>query len=1152
MTRLALKLFGSLQVTLDGLSITDFATDKVRALLAYLAVEASQSHRRDALAGLLWPDQPQQNARQNLRQALAYLRSALHDRENEERPFILATRETIQFNPQSDYELDTETFTRYYEACKHHKHRRMGACLLCLQRLEAMVQLYRGPFLAQFFLGDSDAFEEWALLKREWFHLHIVELLSILAYYYERRGDLARAQMYIRQQVDLEPWREEAHRYLMRLLALDGQRSAALAQYKVCCQALQEGLNTTPTDETVALYRRIQDGKWRATATPRCNLPPSPTPFIGRETELEVLAEYLVNPDCRLVTLVGPGGIGKTRLALQVAQAQVGMFAHGVYFVPLAAIQAAELAPAAIAGALTFSLSGHQDPQEELLAYLREKELLLVIDNVDHIIEVRAILADILQHTRHVILLVTSRERLNLREEWIYEVRGLTYPERRSEVGEDPAHARRTYSAFDLFWHQAKRLKRDFSLGQTELDAVVRICQLTEGMPLGIELAAAWITERSCGAIARELEEYLVPDEGPHISSDMPDSVDILTTSLRNIPSRHRSMRASFEHSWRLLSAQEQQAFAELSVFQGGFVREAALAITSVSSTILTHLVHKSLLRSLKLPRAQGLPSTEAQARYQSHPLLQQYTEEKLAEFSECGRATRERHARYYGIFLQTREAGLKGAGTATGEVSHPAPWASPLAEIRIEMGNIRCAWHWAIATCDSQPSTREAVGPALAVLQQSVESLYLFYILQDWQQEGWAMFQKTATVLEALCSRNIDGVGRANSLSQCAPWTRMTPGSFNYDIRLLLGRVLARQGKCYEYTEPEKASALYERSLEIFHRLGAWQETALPLHGLGYIAHMKGEYARAEGSLMESLNIYRRSGDRWGEANVLSSLCLVARRQGAFTQAKQWGQESLAIRRAIGDRRGIASSLSNLGLVQCVLGEYNEAKTGLGEALKVFREMNYRTGVSNALNTLSHAAFGLGDFQTAEQLAQESLAIYRDVGDPWGAAIALNNLGCMAMESGNLVKARMLYHEGIAIYRRIGIKSGLANTLSNLGEVCAMLGARAEAQQHLYEALEIAHEIGAIPILLEILIRLAPLFAQARHPQQALEMLVVALHHPALIQTTREKALDVYEDLKVTLAPHLVAKVTAHAEKLALESLVTEVLTTIPDPGTP
>jgi predicted ATPase len=988
------------------------------------------------------------------------------------------------------------------------------------------------------------------LLKREWFHLHVVEALSILAYYYERRGDLARAQMYIRQQVDLEPWREEAHRYLMRLLMLDGQRSAALAQYKVCCQALQEGLNAAPTDETVALYRRIQDGKWRSTATPRCNLPPSPTPFVGREIELEALAEYLVNPDCRLVTLVGPGGIGKTRLALQVAQAQVGMFTHGVYFVSLAAIQAVELVPAAIAEALTFSLSGRQDPQEELLAYLREKELLLVIDNVDHIIEVSAILADILQHARRVILLVTSRERLNLREEWIYEVRGLTYPG--SEVGEDPARARRTYSAFDLFWHQAKRLKRDFSLGQTEFDAVVRICQLTEGMPLGIELAAAWIMERSCEAIARELEGDLTPEEGPYISSNMRDSVDILTTSLRNIPSRHRSMRASFEHSWRLLSAQEQKAFAELSVFQGGFTREAALAITSVSPMILIHLVHKSLLRSLKLPRAQKLPSTDAPSRYQSHPLLQQYTAEKLTEIPECCRTTQERHASYYAMFLQAREAALKGAETVTGEVSHPAPRASPLAEIRIEIGNIRRAWHWAIAMCDSQSPTREAVGPALAVLQHSIESLYLFYILQDWQQEGGAVFQKTATVLEALCSRNIDGVRRANDLSQRETWTQITPGSFSYNVCLLLGRVLARQGKCYEYAEPEKASALYERSLEIFHRLGVWQETGLPRHGLGYIAHMKGEYARAEGSLMESLDVYRRSGDRWGEANVLSSLCLVARRQGAFTQAKQWGQESLTIRRAIGDRRGIASSLSNLGLVRCVLGEYNEAKTGLEEALKIFREMNYRTGVSNVLNTLSHAAFGLGDFQTAEQLAQESLAIYRDVGDPWGAAISLNNLGCMAMESGNLVKARMLYHEGIAIYRRIGIKSGLANTLSNLGEVCARLGARAEAQQHLYEALEIAHEIGAIPILLEILIRLAPLFAQARHPQQALEMLIVALHHPALIQTTREKALDVYEDLKVTLAPRIVAEVAAHAEKLALETLVIEVLATIPDPDTP
>jgi predicted ATPase/Tfp pilus assembly protein PilF len=988
-----------------------------------------------------------------------------------------------------------------------------------------MVQLYRGAFLAQFFLSDSDVFEEWASLKREWFHLHVVEALTILAHYYERRGNLARARAYMRQQVNLEPWREEAHRYLMQLLALEGQRSAALAQYKICCQALEKELNAAPTDETLALYRRIRDGEEVSRAQPQPNLPPPPTPFIGREDELKALAGYLVNPDCRLVTLVGPGGIGKTRLALQVAKAQVGMFNHGVYFLSLAATQSADLIPPAIAEALKFRLSGQQDPEEELLAYLHEKELLLVLDNVDHIInEVSPVLVNILQQAPYVILLVTSRERLNLQEEWIYEVGGLTFPETALDVGEDAARARHIYSAVDLFWHQAERLKHDWVTSEMasapskkELNAVVRICQLVEGMPLGIELAAAWIREQPCEAIARELEEYLTYDEGARVSSD------ILTTSLRNVPSRHRSMRASFEHSWRLLSAQEQQAFSELSVFQGGFTREAALAITTVSPTILTHLTHKSLLRSLRFPR------TEAQSRYQTHSLLQQYAAQKLAKAPEREYLTRKQHAGYYATFLQARELALKGEGQADGKPGYLT--ISPLDEIRIEIGNVRRAWRWALGICASKFPTAEAVGPALRVLQQSVESLYLFYILQDWQQEGQIIFQEAVKALESPSSIFDADEVRAEFLS------------ISNDIRLLVGRVLARQGKCYEYTDPERARILYERSLDIFHHLGDWRETALPLHGLGYIAHMKGDYTQAEEYLTKSLETYRRSADRWGEANALSSLCLVARRQGTFARAKQWGQESLAIRRTIGDQRGIASSLSNLGLVQCTLGEYAEAKVALEEALHIFRQMNYRVGISNVLNALCQATFGLGDLQTATKLAQESLAIYRDVGDAWGAAISLNNLGCMAMESGNLAKAQILYQEGIAIYRRIGIKSGLANTLSNLGEVCAMLGAHAEARHYLYEALEIANDIGATPILLEILTRLASLFAQAGHPRQALEILSVALQHSALIQSTRDKAMIVYENLQATLSPHVVVEIETQAERQTLKNIVAEVL---------
>jgi predicted ATPase/DNA-binding SARP family transcriptional activator len=602
MASLSISLLGTFQVALNGCPITDLRTDKARALLAYLAVEAKRTHRRDALAGLFWADRPHTRARQSLRQALSHLRQALGD-QNRSVPFLLIERETIQFNPDGDYWLDVAAFTTLSEMSRTHRHHTLERCLPCLQRMEAMAGLYSGRFLEGFCLSDSQAFEEWATLQREYLQRQIVEALAYLVEYHQRRGDLGQAIGAAHRQVELEPWREEVHRQLMRLLALGGQRSVALAQYGTCQRALAAELGVPPTAETIALYEQIRDqGAQPIQAIPqpapppRHNLPPSPTPLVGREEELADLADLLADPDCRLVTLVGPGGIGKTRLAHQVAAGQLGLFAQGVTFIPLADPGSVDRLVPTLAENLSIGSHTLENCEDQLLDFLREKELLLVLDGMECALDGSDFLAKILLGAPQVTLLATSRERLNLQEEWCYQVDGLAYPAAPA-TGELEA-----FGAITLFLQTARRAHRKFLLTEQEAHHVARICQLVEGMPLAVELAAASVPARSCEEIATELERDL----------------DTLATSLRNVPARHRSLSAAFEHSWRLLSGGERAALCQLSRFPDGFGADDAERVAGASSATLANLVDKSLLRRT------------ASGRYEMHRILKWYAAQKL------------------------------------------------------------------------------------------------------------------------------------------------------------------------------------------------------------------------------------------------------------------------------------------------------------------------------------------------------------------------------------------------------------------------------------------------------------------------------------------------------------------------------------------
>ena len=354
------------------------------------------------------------------------------------------------------------------------------------------------------------------------------------------------------------------------------------------------------------------------------NLPSQPTPFIGREHELAEIARRLADPACRLLTLTGPGGIGKTRLAIEAAL-RLHEFTSGAYFVPLQPLTSPNFMVSTIADALNFAFYGEQDPKIQLLHYLRDQHLLLVLDNFEQLLDGTDLLPEILEYAPGVKLLVTSRERLQLREEWVFDVGGLPYPEQGMDVSLDD------YSATQLFVQSARRAGH--TLVGDGTPAIIQICQLVEGMPLALELAATWVHALTFEQIASEIAH----------------SLDILETPGRNIEPRHRTMRAAFAPTWQRLLDEERDAFIKLSVFRGGFTRDAAADVTGASLRVLSALVSKSLLRM------DG-------GRYDIHELLRQYGEERLDRAAEEAEQTRNRHCSFYARLLERQWPRLTGS----------------------------------------------------------------------------------------------------------------------------------------------------------------------------------------------------------------------------------------------------------------------------------------------------------------------------------------------------------------------------------------------------------------------------------------------------------------------------------------------------------
>lgn len=617
MAGVTLALLGPPQITRAG-GAALVRVRKELALLAYLAVEHRNEHSRDTLLEMFWPESPEEAARNSLRVALSNLRAALGEAAT---PFLVSTRHSVQFNASSDHTLDVATFERLCAERRGHCHDDGALCAECAARLTQALALYRGDFLAGFTLPDSTSFEEWALVVRERLHQQALEALDSLAAYHDQRGDNAALARAARRQIELEPWREQAHRQLMRALAAMGERAAALAAYERCRQVLEDELGVEPDEETSSLYQRISAGELAPTApsaqfTPR--LPAQLTPFIGRENLLQLASERLLHPQVRLLTLVGPGGIGKTRMSLELGHRLLDAFDQAVCYIDLSSLTAADQVPARLAQGLGLAVAQPAEAEAAVQQFLAQRRMLLILDNFEHLLPAATLLSQLLEAAPGLKLLVASRAVLQLYGESELGIPPMDVPDLTDLPASEEWAALHHIEAVQLFVRRAQAILPTFHLTPANYADIARLCVLLEGVPLSLELAAARIKLMPLPYLYQRLSA---------------SKLDTLSKGSRNVPARQQTLRATLDWSYNLLDADARRLFRSLGIFRGSFslaaVEQVCYGQSAPADVVerVNTLVDQSLLTSLE--------GSNGEPRCMMLETVREYALQKLREAGE-------------------------------------------------------------------------------------------------------------------------------------------------------------------------------------------------------------------------------------------------------------------------------------------------------------------------------------------------------------------------------------------------------------------------------------------------------------------------------------------------------------------------------------